>query len=278
MNNQSNYKRYFDDYIKSVFQIQVHIGFWKQFLNMSIEQYKKDNPENRWISQSGFAIYNIPPDGQNTWLYMSDATFTIEIDDLTGQSSRFFSWVMNMALVRLYNTVEILLLRVIREKHFPHLDDPVDGKKETNKVIAEIKNFLKNRNQNADSKNNRYIIQFLRETTPEIATFLNISVNSANWKTNWKNFFELVSILRNIVTHHSMIVEKNVRNEINSIAGDIFNFYYEGPDANENEDLLRAKSEDLFLNFKNHFNEFSGNIVKFIASGSDLKVIGFRPA
>jgi hypothetical protein len=278
MSNKESYKIYFDDYVKSVFQIEVDIRFWKQFLAMSIDRYKADNPVNRWISQSGFSFYNFSPDGKSIWLHTSDTTFTIEIDDLTDHSANFFSWIMNVSLVRMYNAVEILLLRAIRQKHFPNLADPIKGKKETNKVIAEIKNHLKNNNRDIDAKNNRYFISFLRNSSADIESFLINGVNSANWKTSWKNFYELFSVLRNIITHHGMIVEQNVRNEINSIAGDIFNFYFQQPDAKKGTDVLAVKDHDLFLNFTSHINDFSGNMIKFIAGENDLKFIGLYPA
>jgi hypothetical protein len=277
MSKLENYKVYFEDYIKSVFEIEVDIRFWKHFLDISIDRYKVENPINRWISQSGFSLYNIPPDSKNIWLHTSNATFTIEIDDLTGHSTNFFSWVMNMSIVRMYNAVEILLLRAIKLKHFPNLADPIKGKKETNKVIAEIKNHLKLIKEDVDTKNNRYLISFLRHSSTDIESFLVNSVNSANWKTSWNNFYELFSILRNIIAHQSMIIEKNVRNEINSIAGDIFNFYFDQPSPKVT-DVLAIKDHNLFLNFTNHINDFSGNMVKFIAGENDPKFIGLYPA
>ena len=278
MINQTNYKNYFDDYIKCVLQVQDDIRFWKHFLTISIDKYKADNPINRWISQSGFSLYNIPSDGKDIWLNCSDETFTIEIDDLTHHSNNFFNWVMSLSLIRMYNAVELLLLRAIQNKYFPALRDPIVGKKETNKVIAEIKNYLKNNNQDIDAKNNRHIILFLKFNSVEITSLYNNSVNCVNWKTSWENFYELFSVLRNIIAHHGMMISQGVRNEINSIAGDIFNHYFEQPINKKNDEILKIKDEQYFLNFINHIHDFAGNTVKFVAGENDLKFIGLYPA
>jgi hypothetical protein len=178
----------------------------------------------------------------------------------------------------MYNAVELLLLRTIRHKYFPTLADPIIGKKETNKVIAEIKDYLKNNKKEIDTKNNRYIILFLKQNSTDITSFCSNSVNSANWKTTWESFYELFSILRNTITHHGMLISQSVRNEVNSIAGDIFTHYFEQSINTKDAEILKVKDEQYFLNFTNHINDFAGNVVKFIAGESDLKFIGLYPA
>lgn len=278
MTNQTTYKDYFDEYIKSVSQIEIDIRFWKHFLTISIEKYKTENPINRWISQSGFSLYNIPANGKNVWLHLSNETFSIEIDDLTIHKNNFFVWVMNLSLIRIYNAAELLLLQAIRHKYFPTLADPIQGKKETNKVIEQIKTYLKNHGQTVDIKNNRYIILFLKLNSTEIDNFYDLSVNSVNWKTNWVNFYELFSILRNVITHHGMLISQSIRNGLISIAGDIFIYYFEQPTNRKSAEILKPKDEQYFLNFINHINDFVGNTVKFIAGKSDLKFIGLYSA
>ena len=278
MTNQTTYKSYFDEYIKSVSQIEIDIRFWKHFLGMSIDKYKIENPINRWISQSGFSLYNISFIGKDTWLHSSNETFTIEIDDLTTHSTNFFVWIMNLSLIRMYNAVEFLLLQSIRHKYFPTLADPIKGKKETNKVIEEIKNYLKSNNQQVDTKNNRYIILFLKLNSPELNSFYDTRVNSVNWETNWINFYELFSILRNVITHHGMLISQSIRNEVSSIAGDMFIHYFDQPINKKDTEILKPKDEHYFLNFINHINDFSGNTIKFIAGQTDLKFIGLHSA
>ncbi len=278
MTHQTTYKDYFNEYIKSVSQIEIDIRFWKHFLTMSIEKYKTENPINRWISQSGFSLYNIPADGQNVWLHSSNETFSIEIDDLTSHNNNFFVWIMNLSLIRTYNAVELLLLQTIRHKYFPTLADPIKGKKETNKVIEQIKIYLKNNGQTVDTKNNRYLLLFLTLNSTDIEKFYDLSVNSVNWKTNWTNFYELFSILRNVITHHGMLISQSIRNELNSIAGDIFIHYFEQPTNRKSTEILKAKDEQYFLNFINHINDFAGNTVKFIGGQNDLQFIGLYSA
>ncbi|HSC54545.1 MAG TPA: hypothetical protein VLC98_13025 [Phnomibacter sp.] len=278
MQNQPTYKDYFDEYRKSVSQIETDIRFWKTFLTMSIEKYKADNPVNTWISQSTFSLYNIPAKGKNMWLYSAKEISSIEIDDLTIHSNNFFVWVMNLCLIRMYNLVELLLFQAIRHKYFPTLADPIKGKKETARVIEQIKVYLKNNGQEVDTKNNKYIILFLRLNSTEIDNFYSDSVSPANWKTNWINFYEALSILRNVITHHGMLLSQSKRNEINSIAGDIFLHYFEQPINGKSTQILKPKDEQHFLNFINHVNDFAGNTIKFIAGQADLKFIGLHPA
>ena len=245
---------------------------------MSIDKYKIENPVNRWISQSGFSLYNISSQGKDTWLHSSNETFTIEIDDLTTHSNNFFVWIMNLSLIRMYNAVEFLLLQSIRHKYFPTLTDPIKGKKETNKVIEEIKIYLKNNNQPVDKRNNRYLILFLKLNSPELNSFYDTRVNAVNWKTNWTSFYELFSILRNVITHHGMLISQSIRNEVSSIAGDIFIHYFDQPINKKDTEILKPKDEQYFLNFINHINDFSGNTIKFMAGQTDLKFIGLHSA
>ena len=86
------------------------------------------------------------------WLHCSNETFTIEIDDLMHNSNSFFNWIMNLSLIRMYNAVELLLLRAIRERYFATLADPAAGKKGTNKLLAEIKSHLKSHHQDCNTK------------------------------------------------------------------------------------------------------------------------------
>ena len=69
------------------------------------------------------------------------------------------------------------------------------------------------------------------------------------------------------------MISKNLRNEINSVAGDIFNHYYSPPIDEKADEILKIKDEQYFLNFINHFNDFAGNILKFIAGENDFEFI-----
>jgi hypothetical protein len=276
MQTESNYRTFFTHYQDTVHQLDTDIRFWKHFLTISIDRYKEDNPTNTWIHQSGFSIYDISPDGLTSWLHSSSKVLTIEIDDLTEQSNNFFAWVMNVSIIRIYNSLELLLLQTIQFKYFPLLDNPIKGKKFANKIVSEIKNYLKAKSLNADTVNNRHLIQFLKSNSALCKQFMEVPVNHVNWKTNWEKFFELLSILRNIITHDGMIVSKNTHNTIKSIAADIFVHFFEPITGKEDLEILKVKNEQYFLNFVTLINDLAGNLVKFVAEEPDLKFIGLR--
>lgn len=271
------FKPAFDNYIKSVFQIEVDLRFWKHFLTNFIEKYKLENPINRWINEAGFSLYNIKPDGSNTWLHVSNETNSIEIKDLDIYRDNFFTWVMNLSIIRIYNSIELLLLEAIQIKHFPTLASPARGKKEANRVIAEMKNFLKVNDLNSDTTNNRYMIEFIKLKSPDFVRFLEVRVN-VDWDTTWNQFFELFSVLRNIITHHAMIVTKDIRNNLNSIAKDVYRHYFIQAADKSEEQLLEAKDEHYFLNLISQVNDFAVNTVKFIAGEKDFVFIGLHKA
>ncbi|BDQ12124.1 hypothetical protein [Sediminibacterium sp. TEGAF015] len=276
MQTESDYKTFFTHYQDTVHQLDTDIRFWKHFLAISIERYKADNPDNRWIHQSGFSIYDISSDGLKSWLHSSSKVLTIEIDDLTEQSNNFFAWVMNVSIIRIYNSLELLLLQTIQFKYFPLLESPIKGKKFANKVTSEIKNYLKAKSLNTDTVNNRHLIQFLKSNSALCKQLMEVPVNHVNWKTNWENFYELLSILRNIITHDGMIVSKNTHNTIKSIAADIFIHFFKPITGKEDLETLQVKNEEYFLHFVTLINDLAGNVLKFVAEKPDLNFIGLR--
>lgn len=271
------FKIIFDDYLNTVFPLEVDIRFWKYFINASIGKFQKENPVNRWISESGFSIYNIPL-GAGAWLHVSKNIRTIEIEDLQKNHKEFFIWIMNLSLVRFYNSVELLLLRAIQHQYFPSLNDPALSRRDANKINEAIRVELKGNNKVVDTKNDRHLVEFLSFKSHDFYSFIQLSVNPINWKTSWKNFFEFISILRNIIAHQEMLVTPNVRNELKSIAGDMLLHYFEPPANNSIAEMLQTKSEDGFLNFVSHINDFAGNTLKFIAGEPSLRFIGLDPA
>lgn len=272
----SKYKIIFDDYVNTVFTVERDIRFWKHFLDTAIKKYQEENVENRWINQAGFSIYNYSFQ-QGMWLHTSEHTKEIYISDLKEHSTEMFTWIMNLSLVRIYNAAELLLLRTIQNQYFNNLEDPIKGRKETNKVKAAVKQTLKFAGQIVDTTNERYLIEFMNVNSTAIATFLKAPVNHINWKVTWKNYFELFAILRNVIAHKSMMLTANLKNEIKSISGDIFNHYFSTANKTDAE-LLKPYNSDYFLNFLHHMNDFAGNTLKFLAGESDLEFIGMTSA
>lgn len=270
----TDYQTFFLKYQTSVHQLETDVQFWKYFLTTSIERYKKDNPVNRWIRQSGFSIYDIPIDGSGGWLKSSDMISSIEIDDLTSHNNNFFTWIMNLAVTRAYNLVELLLLQVIQFKYFPSLDPPL-RKKQVNKLNSAIKDYLKANSKTIDTTNNRHILLFLKEKSTSCSEFLSLPVR-IDWNTNWESFYELFSILRNIIAHDGMIINKDSYNSLKSVAKDMYLHFFNSLTDDSDSEILQLKNEEYFGNFLILVNDLAGNLIKFIAEKPDLKFIGLR--
>ena len=174
--------------------------------------------------------------------------------------------------MKAYNAMEILLLQAIQLECYPTQKDPLLGKKPSENINKEIRAFLKSQQYNPDTKNNRHLILFLKEKSPKVNSFLNLLVR-IDLKTNWEAFFEMTSILRNIVAHHSMIVTKDAQNEINSIAGNLFYRNFDLVSDELGNSVLQFKSIHQFQTFLDYLNDFSLNTTKFLFDQADLSFI-----
>jgi hypothetical protein len=92
----------------------------------------------------------------------------------------------------------------------------------------------------------------------------------------WDEFYEFFSILRNVITHHAMIITPDIRNNLNSVAKDAFNHYFIQPSNTTDIDILKSKDEHHFLYFVSHVNDFVANAVKFIAGETNFAFIGLH--
>ncbi len=265
----------FEQYKNSLFQIKNDLRFWKQFLKTSIDSFQKEYPENRWIFQSGFYVYDITENSNSGRLKRSDDLYSIEIGDLHRHSDHFFDWIMNVSFVRVYNSVELLLLQCIRTKYFSQTPDPNIGKKEMKQLQNEIKKSLKESGIQPDGRNNRYLIQFLKTQNDRYKTFCYQPVR-IDRTTSWENFFEFISILRHIISHNGMLISKRMNNDLKSIARDLYTSYFDEPLDRVDGYFLKPKSSDSYLNFLSLVNDFSANTVKFVANENNLKFIGME--
>lgn len=165
MTRQPNYKYFFDGYVLRIKQIEIDLQFWTNFLSLAIKDYKSHITENRKMYESIVAFYNISNDGEPGRLVISQhKTFSIKSNDLQDHCNDFFSWIMNLSLIRAYNSLEILLLQCIQSKYFPLLANPIRGRKQANKVIQAIKAALEEKIIASDSTNNRYLPSYIGST------------------------------------------------------------------------------------------------------------------
>ena len=267
------FKKSFTEYSKSVFKIENDLKFWRNFLTHSIEKYEIDNEYNREVFSAIFTIYNRPLEHNNTWLYTSELDHKIEIIDLKSFNDNFFDWIMSLSLVSVYNSVELLLLQIIRIRTFPTLKDPSLGRDEKNKLIQEIGNYLVTNDLKVIKKNNLFLLDFIKSECPNYSNFLKLKLNN-DWDVNWESFYFFISTLRNIITHQGNVTTGNV-NLLKSISKELFDTYFILFHFNGNS-ILKPKDESSFFNFLSLINDFSGNTTKYIADEIDLRFIGFR--
>jgi hypothetical protein len=266
-------RKHFRHYENTVMEIDTDLRFWEHFLKNAIKQYKLKHSGNDWIFDAVFSMYNIPINRPGR-LNISSKTVTKKIADLDFHSNSFFLWVKNISIIRAYNAVEILLLQSIHTIYYPLLGSQINNRKEMQALNKKIKDELASNYIKPDTTNNRHLIEFIKIKSIDANVFLNQAINTDK-TSNWLTFFEFMSILRNVIAHHGMIITPNVKNHLSSIAKDLFELYFEqSPDFKS--ELLKPREEMThFLGLLDLLNDFAGNTLKFISKESDLKFLGF---
>lgn len=262
----------FETYKNTVFKVDTDLRFWQSFIKLSIKDYQSKPSSPDVIFQAIFHAYNINPKTNLGLLKTVKTVYSRKTIDLESQSVDFFVWIMLLSILKTYNALEILLLQAIQTNYFPSPQDPNLSKKACDEIHREIKNNLISNGIKPDLKNNRHLIDFLKIKSPEIDSFLLLPIRT-DLTTNWKDFFELISILRNIVAHHGTIVSSDTLNSINSKAKDIFKRHFTVNRELLGYNILKPNQEQ-FLNFLNFYNDFSVNILKLIFNQNDLTFIG----
>lgn len=263
----------FNFYKNTVFATQIDIQYWQSIIKSSIEEYKKTHSQLENSFDAVFLAYNLDHLSGTGTIKVHEKNFTLKTNDLDKHSELFFTWVMNLSIVKVYNAMEIFLLQAIQLQYFQATQNPLDSKKVTNEIHGEIKKILNTQNIPTDTKNNKHIIQFLKVKSTEISSFLKLPIRS-NYATNWADFFELISTLRNVIAHNGMILSIDTHNAIKSKeAKDVFEQYFQLV-SDENNSLTLQPKVDQFQNFILVFNDFTLNIVKFIFNQRDLNFLG----
>lgn len=262
----------FDSYKESIFNIDHDIRFWKHFLKISIDSFLASI--DREVSTAIFTVYDLQYDKIAGCLKTHEKIYKINASELQAKSNDFFTWVMNLSILNAYNSMEVLILQAIQIKYYPDLKNPIDGKKQTDKIQRQIKNYLEINSVKVNTKNNNHIIQFLVLKSPKIKSFLNLNMNT-DLQTKWIDFFHLLSILRNTIAHCTMVVQPEVHNEIKSISKDIFQRYFEIKRNRNGLWTLNPRIE-IFNNFLHQINSLTINLYKLIFDESNLSFIGMR--
>jgi hypothetical protein len=215
----------FENYRDAVWQVGADLHFWQSFLKFSVEEYRGNGSRPEEVYSAGFTAVNIDLTASPGFLKTHSKVMRIKTLDLDERSQDFFVWVMNLSILKIYNSLEVFLLQAIQMTFFPNHKNPIEGKKAVDEINKEIREYLKKQSINQDTKNNRHIIRFLEHKSSEVASFFKMPIR-IDLITNWGNFFELISILRNVIAHQGTIINIDTLNDIKSKAKDVFQRHF----------------------------------------------------
>lgn len=266
-------KNSFDNYRQIISSITTDLEFWREFLELSINNYQSQKVTPDVIYEVAFMVNDIDV-SNNAMMTDSPRPIYLKTADLEEHRKLFFIWIMNLSLEKSYNALEIFLQQAIWLKYFPSLENPTISKKSSDALQRAIKKEITHKGLSIDVKNNRHLIAFLKIKSQDFEKFISLPINKDS-KTTRENFFELISILRNIVAHRGTTITNDIVNDIKSKSKDIFEKYFiVSCDDNKDKHINPVESE--FSNLISLTKDLTVNSVKFINNETDLKFIGMK--
>lgn len=259
-----------------MYEIETDFRIWDSVIEKSILEFEKEPNVDYELFGSIFTTYNLDSISNNGLhkTYLADSK-NIKINTLRTQKLIFFRWIMNLSLLRAYNAIEIFVSSAIIEQYLGEETTVSQFKELSKKVNNEVANyFAANNLGKINSKNNRHLIKFLRHKSSDVDNFLKQKVR-VDLDTNWEEFFEFISILRNVIAHNGMILNQDTLNNIKSSAKDIYERYFSNEVIEEDAILLNPNQEH-FISVLTFMNNFAINLVKFIKQEEDLHFMSFR--
>lgn len=109
----------------------------------------------------------------------------------------------------------------------------------------------------------------------EFLVFKNQLIRS-DLNSNWEEFFEFISILRNVIAHHDMIITKNIHNELKKNCKILFERHFRLIKDENDQNILFFEKKTMASHFLKLYSDFGINTVKFIYEKNDLSFIGFH--
>lgn len=260
-----------DHYEKLVRSIEDDLRYWDHFVNKwAIPEYQKTHDNHR-VFESAYAVYDINVPHTSARLKSSPVTVQFNSDDLYRHSHAFFGWLYNMAVVRAYNGMEILLYRLINVCFIAIPNNRASSNSEIKKIFSAIQQEL----GKVDKTNNQFLLDYLVSKSSNYDTFLPMPIRVGD-PTAWLDFFYLISVLRHTIVHNSMIITSDTLNAIKSHnCYTTFQLYYDLNRISDKEFSMQPK-QDRFLNLTSLITEFSVNTLKIICDQSDLKFLGLK--
>lgn len=271
---KSTLSRSYAEYVEVMFQVGIDLQFWNKFLKGAVTRYQQTESYPREIYSSLFGAYDIDLSSNSGFSKIYNESKSINTTELQEIREKFFAWVINCSIVRTYIAVETAFIQTIWATHFPTLDNPLDSKKNLEKLSKAIKSSLKESGRKNETKNNRHIIEFFKSKSIDYKKFL-LQPIRIDLNTDWTQFFELLSILRNIVSHIGSKVSNDLINEIKESAKDIFERHFNLVEDKYGFKHINANQEQ-FGNFLNLVNDFTLNSLKIIRNEKDFDFLKMK--
>jgi hypothetical protein len=274
---QSHIDTIFEQFRQAIGSVEWMVQFWGNFLKHSLDEYLA-REKSRTVFEAIFTAYNIPVSGgQHSWLWSAPRDpFSLGTDEMEGYRKQFFQMAMNLGYVKAYNTLEILLFQATLVAYFPNniLRKGKDSTKLSDGLIK--KAFRENSSIGSlETKNNRHLISYLKYQSPDYTMFMQQAVRT-DLKTNWDQFFEMMAIIRSVNVHHGGLMTRDVLNELQSFAKDVFLRFFDFSEGDDAFLILQPKEGDPFLNVITLFKDLAVNSMKFIFGEADPSFLGLN--
>ena len=259
----SAFKKISDEYINVAFPINNDLQLWQVFLPSAIKIYLEKYPNQINLQSSGFYAYDINTKTSIVLLKNFNKISEIKTHELELNRCNFFQWVQILSIVRLYNSIEDLLIHSIQLKYFNNLSLVLKNRKQVNAIKNSIQKNLVNNDIVPSRNNNKYLIDFIKLKSPTAANFFQLKTYSIP-KSTWEDFFEFISIIRHIIVHNGMIVSTEERSNINSKFKEMFTLYFQLKKNVDGFMTLQINEKTGVVNIISMCNDFALNTAKFI--------------
>jgi len=257
-------------YIDSIHEIETDLSFWRPVIEGAIQKHQElgfnDFKANHFYSS--FTANNFD-------LTTGVGRLSTYVKSIPLHEDSFLRWITALALLRVYNAVEVLLFSTITEEYLKKKFSLKNLKALEGEIFKEVQATFSNKNiptSNINKKNNRHIIQLIKLRSSSAEQFLSSNIR-VDLSTTQENLFEFISILRHIIAHNAMVITPESLKIIEDKALPVYERYF------TNDQIIDKASKLIFLNpiqerfsnFLNLVNDFALNTVKFVKGEPDLR-------
>lgn len=277
----------FNSFLNDVYRTLDDYTLFTSILYNTIESIQ--NTSERSLYSSGLIVRNINSKSGNITDVNSLRSRDIDTLNIQDSYTHYNTILTTLILLKMYNSLEIFLFQSIWVKHYSAIfKNPSFSKNESDKLI----NAMKTECGCKDTKNNKFLIEYIKYKHPSYVNFLKLKASKGFKKANenFENFFDFFSTIRNTIAHNSSLINKDIINgfrghffkhffQTSTIASDIIHY---NPKEFESK-KINIKNNSLVFNFKeptliNDFTQivldFAVNTIKEISNEDNLDFLG----